>query len=132
MASRTERRLQGASNLSRLLGFAGLLGVLLLSASAVPAAQKTKSPALLVPPTAETFHDLPGVKPGASPSDMQSSYRCDSEIRTQRSRDGVRFHGDGMPVRVYRCTRNGAVYEGLSPPTPSRGWYPGVNPRAID
>ena len=33
-------------------------------------------------------------------------------------------------VVIYRCTKDGMVFEGRNPP--SKGWYPGVNPRNID
>lgn len=92
-------------------------------------AAETKPPKLVVPP--ETFQDLPGVKPQG---EMQfgSPYSCETVTRMVRSRNEIGFRGDGMPVTVYRCTRDGVVYESRQPPNPSGGWYPGVNPRIID
>ncbi|WP_115668781.1 hypothetical protein [Ciceribacter selenitireducens] len=85
------------------------------------------------PPAAapQSFHDLPGVKPQSGDL-FGNGYRCETELRQVRQRHGVRFFGDGVPVRVYRCTRDGVVYESTEPPNPSGGWYPGVNPRIID
>ena len=79
----------------------------------------------------QAFHDLPGVKPQSGDL-FGKGYRCETELRQVRQRHGVRFFGDGVPVRVYRCTRDGVVYESTEPPNPSGGWYPGVNPRIID
>lgn len=92
-------------------------------------AAETQPPKLAAPPQA--FQDLPGVRPQGEMT-FGSPYRCETVIRMMKSRDAIGFRGEGMPVRVYRCTKDGAVYESLNPPNPSGGWYPGVNPRVID
>lgn len=92
-------------------------------------AADTKPPKLSAPPQA--FQDLPGVRPQGEMT-FGSPYSCETVIRMMKSRDAIGYRGEGMPVRVYRCTKDGAVYESLNPPTPSGGWYPGVNPRVID
>lgn len=108
------------------------LSVLCLAALpvAVPVARAAGSQH---PPAAapQAFHDLPGVKPQSGDL-FGKGYRCETELRQVRQRHGVHFFGDGVPVRVYRCTRDGVVYESTEPPNPSGGWYPGVNPRIID
>lgn len=92
-------------------------------------AADTKPPKLSAPPQA--FRDLPGVRPQGEMT-FGSPYSCETVIRMMKSRDAIGYRGEGMPVRVYRCTKDGAVYESLNPPNPSGGWYPGVNPRVID
>ena len=72
------------------------------------------------------------MKPQSGDLFGNGGYRCETELRQVKQRHGVRFFGDGVPVRVYRCTRDGVVYESTEPPNPSGGWYPGVNPRIID
>lgn len=118
----------GANRVGRAQMAISALCAVLLAVGTSHAAE-TKPPKLVVPP--DTFHDLPGVKPQG---DMQfgSPYSCETVVRMAKSRGDVGYRGDGMPVRVYRCTRDGAVYESLQPPNPSSGWYPGVNPRVID
>ncbi|MBV2185924.1 MAG: hypothetical protein KUL88_15440 [Rhizobium sp.] len=118
----------GADRAARVVLAPCAVSVVLLAAVAGHAAE-TKPPKLVVKP--ETFHDLPGVKPQG---DLQfgSPYSCDTVIREVRSRNEFGRHDDGMPVRVYRCTKDGVVYESRQPPNPSGGWYPGVNPRIID
>ncbi len=118
----------GANHVRRARMAIWVVSAVLLAAATVHAAE-TKPRKLVVP--GEAFHDLPGVKPQG---EMQfgSPYSCETVVRMAKSRGDVGYRGDGMPVRVYRCTRDGAVYESLQPPNPSGGWYPGVNPRVID
>ncbi|MBW8285135.1 MAG: hypothetical protein K0M55_16210 [Rhizobium sp.] len=112
----------------------GLLALSVLWLAAVPAAVPVARAAGTAPPPGaapQAFRDLPGVKPQSGDL-FGTGYRCETELRQVRQRYGVRFFGDGVPVRVYRCTRDGVVYESTEPPNPSGGWYPGVNPRIID
>lgn len=113
----------------------GLLALSVLWLAAVPAAVPVARAAGTAPPPGtapQAFRDLPGVKPQSGDLFGNGGYRCETELRQVRQRHGVRFFGDGVPVRVYRCTRDGVVYESTEPPNPSGGWYPGVNPRIID
>lgn len=79
-----------------------------------------------------SYSDLPGVRPmppGGFSSD--SGYDCHTTTRfVNRGRESPLRSGDGVPVVVYRCTKDGMIFEGRTPP--SKGWYPGVNPRNID
>lgn len=119
----------GANRIGRALMAICAVSAVLLAASTSDAAETKSSKKLVVPP--ETFHDLPGVKPQGE-LQFGSPYSCETVVRMVRSRNEFGFHDDGMPVRVYRCTRAGVVYESRQPPNPSGGWYPGVNPRIID
>lgn len=124
MIGRTIRAMPQQRLLCRML-----LALFVSCLVAVPAARAlAQSPTTATP---EAFHDLPGVKPQSGDL-FGPGYRCETVVRYVKQRHGVRFFGDGVPVNVYRCTRNGAVYESLEPPNPSGGWYPGVNPRIID
>lgn len=79
-----------------------------------------------------SYSDLPGVRPmppGGFSSD--SGYDCHTTTRfVDRGRDSPLRSGDGVPVVIYRCSKDGMIFEGRNPP--SKGWYPGVNPRNID
>lgn len=119
----------GANRIGRALTAICAVSAVLLAAATSDAAEPKPSKKLAVPP--ETFQDLPGVKPQGE-LQFGSSYSCDTVIREVRSRNEFGFHDDGMPVRVYRCTKDGVVFESRQPPNPSGGWYPGVNPRIID
>ncbi len=78
----------------------------------------------------ETFHDLPGVKP-QSPDPLDDGYACETGTVTPRTINRRNF-GDSLPYTVYRCEKDGIVYQGTQPPSTGRMWYPGVNPRNID
>lgn len=73
------------------------------------------------------YRDLPGVAPpapfGAGDDD---GFTCTTVLRTYRN-DSRRGFSRTLPVRVYRCERNGIVIEQPNPP--ARGqWMPGINP----
>ncbi len=81
----------------------------------------------------ESFQDLPGVKPQDPANQFGEGYSC--ETRTVAPRPGFggrRELRDTLPYTVYRCEKNGIVYQGTQPPRSGRQWYPGVNPRVID
>ena len=81
----------------------------------------------------ESFKDLPGVKPQDPVNQFGENVSC--EMRTvvpNRHHFGRRDLRDSLPYTVYRCEKNGIVYEGTEPPRSGRMWYPGVNPRVID
>ncbi|KQW32389.1 hypothetical protein ASE36_07670 [Rhizobium sp. Root274] len=78
----------------------------------------------------ETFHDLPGVKP-QSPDPLDDGYTCETGLAAPRNFNG-RSLRDTLPYTVYRCEKDGIVYQGTEPPSHGRMWYPGVNPRNID
>ncbi len=78
----------------------------------------------------ETFHDLPGVKP-QSPDPLNDGYACETGLAAPRNFNG-RSLRDTLPYTVYRCEKDGIVYQGTEPPSRGRMWYPGVNPRNID
>jgi hypothetical protein len=81
----------------------------------------------------ESFKDLPGVKPQDPANQFGEGYTC--ETRTVAPRPGFggrRELRDSLPYTVYRCEKNGIVYQGTQPPRSGRQWYPGVNPRIID
>ncbi|GEO87202.1 MULTISPECIES: hypothetical protein [Alphaproteobacteria] len=107
------------------------LALFVLYLAAAPAAQSVGQPQQAAG-AAQVYRDLPGVKPQSGDLFGPAAYQCETIVRYVKQRQGVHFFGDGVPVRVYRCTRNGVVYESLDPPNPSGGWYPGVNPRIID
>lgn len=119
----------GANRTGRALTAISAVSAVLLAAATSDAAETKSSKKLVVPP--ETFQDLPGVKPQGE-LQFGSPYSCETVVRMVRSRNEFGFHDSSMPVRVYRCTRAGVVYESRQPPNPSGGWYPGVNPRIID
>lgn len=76
------------------------------------------------------FKDLPGVVPPSV--NPQSEYRCTIVTRPTRRKFETDLLGDeGLPVLVYRCERDGMVFESTRPPSAGE-WYPGVNPRTID
>lgn len=81
----------------------------------------------------ESFKDLPGVKPQDPANQFGEDMTC--ETRTVSPRPGIggrRELRDVLPYTVYRCEKNGIVYQGTQPPRTGRQWYPGVNPRVID
>jgi hypothetical protein len=78
----------------------------------------------------ESFHDLPGVKP-LSPDPLDDGYTCETGLAAPRNFNG-RTLRDTLPYTVYRCEKDGIVYQGTQPPSRGRMWYPGVNPRNID
>jgi hypothetical protein len=81
----------------------------------------------------ESFKDLPGVKPQDPANQFGEGVTC--ETRTVSPRPGFggrRELRDVLPYTVYRCEKNGIVYQGTQPPRTGRQWYPGVNPRVID
>ncbi len=78
----------------------------------------------------DTFTDLPGVKP-QDPQLFGDGYRCETMTVAPR-RINARELRDSLPQTVYRCEKNGIIYQGTQPPTSGRGWYPGVNPRNLD
>ena len=96
------------------------------------AADGLRLPKTLEKSSGNSYADLPGVRPmppGGFSSD--SGYDCHTTTRfVDRGRDSPFGSSSGVPVEIYRCTRDGVVFEGRNPP--SRGWYPGVNPRNID
>lgn len=79
----------------------------------------------------DSFHDLPGVRPlPADPLD-DDGYTCETGLAAPRNFNG-RTLRDTLPYTVYRCEKDGIVYQGTEPPSRGRMWYPGVNPRNID
>jgi hypothetical protein len=78
----------------------------------------------------ENFHDLPGVKP-LSPDPLDDGYTCETGLAAPRNFNGSTLR-DTLPYTVYRCEKDGIVYQGTQPPSRGRMWYPGVNPRNID
>lgn len=139
-ASRAIRRLKTeaptqprSQPMRRALPALSILCLAVLSVAIPAAVPVARAAGSSHPPAAapQAFHDLPGVKPQSGDL-FGKGYRCETELRQVRQRHGVRFFGDGVPVRVYRCTRDGVVYESTEPPNPSGGWYSGVNPRIID
>ncbi|PYB70024.1 hypothetical protein DMY87_22335 [Rhizobium wuzhouense] len=79
----------------------------------------------------ETFHDLPGVKP--QPADpLADGYSCETATAMPSLGGRSRSLRDSLPYTVYRCEKDGVIYQGTQPPMRGRMWYPGVNPRNID
>ena len=78
----------------------------------------------------DAFHDLPGVRP-QSPDPLDDGYACDTATVAPGGHN-ARDLRDRLPYTVYRCEKDGVVYQGTQPPTRGRMWYPGVNPRNID
>ena len=73
------------------------------------------------------------VKPQDPANQFGEGVTC--ETRTVSPRPGFggrRELRDVLPYTVYRCEKNGIVYQGTQPPRTGRQWYPGVNPRVID
>ncbi|KPF47458.1 hypothetical protein [Rhizobium sp. AAP43] len=80
---------------------------------------------------AEEFKDLPGVKPQDPSQQFGEGFSCETRSVTPRHTNRRELR-DSLPYTVYRCEKNGVVYEGTQPPRSGRMWYPGVNPRVID
>ncbi|WP_206109988.1 hypothetical protein [Peteryoungia ipomoeae] len=101
-----------------------------LLAAVVPAA--AQDPAIAWGKAGEVqFHDLPGVKPQDPAQQFGEEMNCETRtvIPNRINRRDLR---DTLPYTVYRCEKNGVVYQGTQPPASGRMWYPGVNPRIID
>lgn len=77
------------------------------------------------------FKDLPGVKPQDPIQQFGDEVNCETRTVVP-NRINRRELRDSLPYTVYRCEKNGIVYEGTQPPSSGRMWYPGVNPRVID
>lgn len=80
----------------------------------------------------ESFKDLPGVKPQDPANQFGENMTCETRTVVPDRRFGRRELRDSLPYTVYRCEKNGIVYQGTEPPRTGRMWYPGVNPRVID
>nr|WP_246780364.1 hypothetical protein [Rhizobium sp. AQ_MP] len=80
----------------------------------------------------ESFKDLPGVKPQDPANQFGDNLSCETRTVFPDRRFGRYELRDSLPYTVYRCEKNGIVYEGTQPPRTGRMWYPGVNPRVID
>ena len=80
----------------------------------------------------ESFKDLPGVKPQNPANQFGEGYTCETRTVVPDHRFGRRDLRDSLPYTVYRCEKDGIVYQGTEPPRTGRMWYPGVNPRVID
>ncbi|WP_377277250.1 hypothetical protein [Rhizobium sp. R86522] len=81
----------------------------------------------------ESFKDLPGVKPQDPVNQFGENVSCETRtVVPNRHHFGRGDLRDSLPYTVYRCEKNGIVYEGTEPPRSGRMWYPGVNPRVID
>lgn len=80
----------------------------------------------------ESFEDLPGVKPQDPANQFGENISCETRTVFPDRRFGRNELRDSLPFTVYRCKKNGIVYEGTEPPRTGRMWYPGVNPRVID
>ncbi|MCJ8236926.1 hypothetical protein [Peteryoungia algae] len=80
----------------------------------------------------DSFQDLPGVKPQDPANQFGEGYACETRTIAPRPGFGRRELRDMLPYTVYRCEKNGIVYQGTEPPRSGRDWYPGVNPRIID
>jgi hypothetical protein len=78
----------------------------------------------------DSFTDLPGVKP-QDPQLFGDGYRCETMMVAPR-RINARDIRDSLPQTVYRCEKDGVIYQGTQPPSSGRGWYPGVNPRVLE
>ncbi|MGL4196919.1 MAG: hypothetical protein ACRCSX_04020 [Allorhizobium sp.] len=80
----------------------------------------------------ESFKDLPGVKPQEPANQFGENITCETRTVVPDRRFGRNELRDSLPYTVYRCEKNGIVYQGTEPPLSGRLWYPGVNPRVID
>jgi len=80
----------------------------------------------------ESFKDLPGVKPQDPVNQFGENVTCETRTVVPNRNFGRRELRDSLPYTVYRCEKNGIVYEGTQPPRSGRMWYPGVDPRVID
>jgi hypothetical protein len=80
----------------------------------------------------ESFKDLPGVKPQDPANQFGENVTCETRTVVPEHRFGRRELRDSLPYTVYRCEKDGIVYQGTEPPRTGRMWYPGVNPRVID
>jgi hypothetical protein len=80
----------------------------------------------------ESFKDLPGVKPQDPANQFGEGYTCETRTVVPDHRFGRHHLRDSLPYTVYRCEKDGIVYQGTEPPRTGRMWYPGVNPRVID
>lgn len=101
-----------------------------LLATAVPAAAQDQPIAWGKAGQVE-FQDLPGVKPQDPAQQFGEDMHCETRtvVPNRLNRRELR---DTLPYTVYRCEKNGVVYQGTQPPASGRMWYPGVNPRIID
>lgn len=80
----------------------------------------------------ESYQNLPGVKPQDPANQFGEGYSCETRTVSSRSSFGGRDLRDILPYTIYRCEKNGIVYQGTQPPRSGRMWYPGVNPCIID
>ncbi len=80
----------------------------------------------------ESFKDLPGVKPQDPANQFGENISCETRTVFPDRHFGRNELRDSLPYTVYRCEKNGIIYEGTQPPRTGRMWYPGVNPRVID
>lgn len=80
----------------------------------------------------DSFKDLPGVKPQDPANQFGEGYTCETRTVVPDRHFGRRDLRDTLPYTVYRCEKDGIVYQGTEPPRTGRMWYPGVNPRVID
>lgn len=118
------------SCLARFAALAVVLPSLALPFAAVPSVFAAEPGLAWSKAGSETFHDLPGVKP-QSPDPLDDGYACETGLAAPRNFNG-RTLRDTLPYTVYRCEKDGIVYQGTEPPSRGRMWYPGVNPRNID
>lgn len=129
--------LPGASRTSRNTGAsAGVMRHAAVAAAGLAAFLAVVAPVEAAQPTvewgragtAQPFKDLPGVRAQDQMS-FDEGYTCKTVTVAPRLNQR-RTLEDTMPRIMYRCEKDGIVYQGSSPPT--SGWYPGVNPRIID
>ncbi|EHS52381.1 hypothetical protein PDO_0009 [Rhizobium sp. PDO1-076] len=114
---------------TRMARIASVLGLVLLTLS--PAASFAAGSGVEWQKAGkDTFTDLPGVKP-QDPQLFGDGYRCETFTAAPRRIDARELR-NSLPRTIYRCEKNGIVYQGTQPPTSGRGWYPGVNPRNLD
>lgn len=118
------------SSLVRFATLAALIPSLALSFTAASPVLAAEQGVTWSKAGSESFHDLPGVKP-LSPDPLDDGYTCETGLAAPRNFNG-RTLRDTLPYTVYRCEKDGIVYQGTQPPSRGRMWYPGVNPRNID
>lgn len=114
---------------ARMARFASVLGLILLLFQ--PAASFAAGSGVEWQKAGQdSFTDLPGVKP-QDPQLFGDGYRCETFTAAPRRIDARELR-NSLPRTIYRCEKNGIIYQGTQPPTSGRGWYPGVNPRNLD